>query len=305
MLFFPYSADIHLGRIPIITILISLLCIGIYFKQSGNEQELTAFADSYCAQKWGRNYNIAMSKLSDSGQQQFCSYTMIEALLAKDVRAFFKEIADHSAPFDSLDRDAGKRFVQQQLTLRFEDFQSKAPAFQTADLWYHPDSFDVGRMITASFAHASWGHLAGNLFFFFAFAAAIEVIVGSILFPLIIIGLAIGTHSFYSLATMASPEALPTVGLSGVVMGMIGMFIYFVPWEKIKCFFWFLFYFRVFTIPAWILASWYIGWDVYNLYHDDGSSNVNFVAHVSGAALGYLTGFLFFRKRKQEVLALL
>jgi len=134
MLFFPYSADIHLGRVPIITIIISLLCIGIYFKQSGNEHELTTFADSYCAQKWGRNFNIAMSKLSDSGQQQVCSYIMLEALVSKDASAFFKEITDHSAPFDSLNRDAGKKFVQQQLTVRFDDFQAKAPVYETADL---------------------------------------------------------------------------------------------------------------------------------------------------------------------------
>jgi membrane associated rhomboid family serine protease len=304
MLFFPYSADIHLGRIPIVTILISLLCIGIYYKQSGSGIELAEFADDYCAQSWGRNYNIAMSKLSDNNHQQVCSYIMVEAQLSKDVPAFFKEIAEQSAPFDSLDRDDGKKFIVEQLTIRFEDYQSKAPAYKTADLWYYPDSFNVGRMITAAFAHGSWGHLAGNLFFFFAFAACIEVIVGNILFPLIIIGLAMGTHTFYSLATMANAEALPTVGLSGVVMGMIGMCVYFLPKVNIKCFFWLLFYVRIFAIPAWILASWYIGWDIYSLYHDDGSSNVNFVAHVSGAALGYLAGFLFFRKRKQEILAL-
>jgi len=304
MLFFPYSADIHLGRIPIFTIIISLLCIGIFYKQSGSEHELMKFADGYCAQSWGRNYDVAMSKLSANSHQQVCSYIMVEAQLSRDVPTYFKEIAEQSAPFNSLNRNEGKKFIVEQLTNRFEDYQSKAPPYKTADLWYYPDSFNVGRMISAAFAHGSWDHLAGNLFFFFAFAASIEIIVGNILFPLIIVGLAIGTHTFYSLMTMANIEALPTVGLSGVVMGMIGLCVYFIPRVNIKCFFWFLIYFKVFAIPAWILASWYVGWDVYNLYHDDGSSNVNFAAHVSGAVLGYLTGFLFFRKRKQEILAL-
>jgi len=304
MLFFPYSADIHLGRLPIFTIIISLLCIVIYFKQSNNEHELTGFAESYCAQDWGRYYDITLSKLSDQDQQQVCSHVMVTAQLSRDVPAYFKEIAEQSAPFDSLTREDGKRFIIEQLNTRFQDYQSKAPAYKTSDLWYYPDSLNVGRMITATFTHGSWDHLAGNLFFFFAFAASVEVIVGIIFFPIIIIGLAMGTNTFYSLATMANLEALPTVGLSGVVMGMIGLFVYFIPKENIKCFFWFLLYFRVFLIPAWLLASWYVGWDVYNLYHDDGASNVNFVAHVSGAALGYLAGFLFFRKRKREILAL-
>jgi len=35
--------------------------------------------------------------------------------------------------------------------------------------------------------------------------------------------------------------------------------------------------------------------------HDDGSSHVNFVAHVSGAARGYLSGVVLFRKRKEWI----
>ena len=50
---------------------------------------------------------------------------------------------------------------------------------------------------------------------------------------------------------------------------------------------------------AWILAAWYVGWDIYSLTHDDGSSHTNFVAHVSGAAIGYLGGFALFRTRKE------
>lgn len=304
MLFFPYSADIHLGRLPIYTILISLLCIVIYFNQSDNEHELSQFSEQYCAQDWGRYHDLTMSKISKKDPHEVCVYIMISAQLSRDVPDYFQEIAEHSMPFDSLNREDGHQFIIDQLNIRYNDYLAKAPSYETSDLWYYPDSYHIGRMISSSFAHGDWAHLAGNLFFFFAFAASVEIIVGYIFFPIIIITLAIGTSIAYSLATASNPEALPTLGLSGVVMGMIGLFIYFIPMEKIKCFFWFLLYVRVLFIPAWILASWYIGWDIYNLYHDDGTSNVNFVAHVSGALIGYLTGLIFFRRRKQEVMSL-
>jgi membrane associated rhomboid family serine protease len=94
---------------------------------------------------------------------------------------------------------------------------------------------------------------------------------------------------------------MPTIGLSGVVMGVIGLFAYLAPTARIRCVLWLLVFWRVLRVPAWILALWYVGWDVYSLMHNDGSSHVNFVAHVSGAALGYLSGLVLFRKRKEWV----
>ena len=61
---------------------------------------------------------------------------------------------------------------------------------------------------------------------------------------------------------------------------------------------------RIVAVPAWLLVAWYIGWDAYDLFVlSDDSSGVNLVAHVSGAALGYLAGIAFFRSRRREIKA--
>jgi membrane associated rhomboid family serine protease len=178
------------------------------------------------------------------------------------------------------------------------------PSYTTQQLWYEPASWNWKSMISAAFAHASWLHVLGNLFFFFAFAAAVEMIIGHFRFSLMIVGLALGTHIFYSLAMAGVDNAPPTVGLSGVVMGMMALFAFFLPTGRIRCFLWLIVFFKRFALPAWLLVSWYVGWDVYALLTEDGQSGINMVAHVSGAGIGFAAGMLLFRKRRREIAAL-
>jgi membrane associated rhomboid family serine protease len=50
-------------------------------------------------------------------------------------------------------------------------------------------------MLSAAVAHASWSHLIGNLIFFFAFAATIEILLGPLLYIGVLVILALGTHA--------------------------------------------------------------------------------------------------------------
>jgi membrane associated rhomboid family serine protease len=84
-------------------------------------------------------------------------------------------------------------------------------------------------------------------------------------------------------------------------MGMIGLFIYLMPTARIRCLFIFIIYFRVFLLPAWLLAAWYVGWDMYALFVSQANTNINLVAHVSGAIGGYMIGLFFFRKTKKMI----
>jgi membrane associated rhomboid family serine protease len=125
------------------------------------------------------------------------------------------------------------------------------------------------------------------------------------LFVGILIVLALGTHTVYSIVMMSNTLALPTVGLSGIVMGMIALFVYFIPQARISCFLWLVVFYRRFAIPAWILAAWYIGWDLYTELRGAADTRVNVIAHLSGAAIGFLLGFTLFREKRhwaQELL---
>ncbi|MDH3468793.1 MAG: rhomboid family intramembrane serine protease, partial [Gammaproteobacteria bacterium] len=175
------------------------------------------------------------------------------------------------------------------------------PPLKTKQLWYHPGSWDPVTMLTANFAHGGWDHVIGNLVFFFAFATAVELIVGSLSFAIVVLLMSFGTSISYSLAMASASDPLPTVGLSGVVMGMMALLTYLWPTGKIRCFWWFLIRFGTVAVPAWLLALWYIGFDVYHLLSEEEMGAVNLVAHVSGALIGLLLGMTWFRRRKRTV----
>jgi hypothetical protein len=53
-------------------------------------------------------------------------------------------------------------------------------------------------------------------------------------------------------------------------------------------------------IPAWLLAVWFIGWDIWNAFRLE-YSGVDYAAHISGGIGGYLIGRYSFQARKEEI----
>jgi hypothetical protein len=64
--FFPYRAKIELHRVPVLTILVSLLCIGIFAAQSSNRGALNQAAVEYCEHEHGRGFLQALRRITGS-----------------------------------------------------------------------------------------------------------------------------------------------------------------------------------------------------------------------------------------------
>ncbi|MCP4186732.1 MAG: rhomboid family intramembrane serine protease [Gammaproteobacteria bacterium] len=169
-------------------------------------------------------------------------------------------------------------------------------------LWYSPQSWNPLTMITSSLAHDGWFHLFGNLIFFLAFAPALEILIGNklrylwiMLFISFVVGIA------YSVSFLiGSSQPLPTLGLSGVVMGIIGLSAFLMPHARIRVFCWFIVFWKTFYIPAWILAVIYIGLDSWVMITADNYHGINVVAHVAGGLAGYAYGFFWMKERREE-----
>ena len=82
---------------------------------------------------------------------------------------------------------------------------------------------------------------------------------------------------------------------------MIGLYAYLLPSGRIRCYYWFIVIFGSIAVPAWALAVWYIGWDVFNLLTNADNGMVDVMAHVTGGAAGYLYGVTFLRRRRREI----
>ena len=248
-----------------------------------------------------RRFWLTMKKLAGEQADAACPKIMSAIHTSGHPNEAINRLAEHARRWDLMNATESRAYTVQQLEHAYSDFKSGVKPSLTEQLAYNPASYNVWHMVTAAFAHAGWIHIVGNLIFFYAFGTTVEIVIGPLAFAAMIFAFAIGTHFFYSLSQVMATSPMPTIGLSGVVMGVIGLFAYLAPAARIRCVLWLLVFWRVLRVPAWILALWYVGWDVYSLMHNDGSSHVNFVAHVSGAALGYLSGLVLFRKRKEWV----
>ena len=173
----------------------------------------------------------------------------------------------------------------------------------TEDLLYYPDSWNPLKMLTSTVAHGGLLHIFFNMIFYIAFAPALEILIGSWWRYLgIMLFIAFADCLAYSLAVlMGSVEPIPTLGFSGVVFGMIGLSAYLMPWARIRVFVSFFFIIGwTLHIPAWIVATFYIGTDTWIMLTADDYGYVNIIAHVAGGFAGYLGGFIWFRGRKEE-----
>ena len=175
----------------------------------------------------------------------------------------------------------------------------------TASLIYYPQSWNPFRMISSSLAHGSWFHLIGNMFFYIAFAPALEILLGSklrYLWIMLFIAFTVGICD--SIAALISfSEPVPSLGFSGVVMGMIGLSAYLMPKARIRVLWWYVVMWKILYVPAWVLAVIYIGLDVWTIFSSSDYGNINVLAHVSGGFAGYFYGYFWLGERRAEIQA--
>ncbi len=286
MFLFPYRAQIKLHKWPVITILISLLCLAIYLAQAQSDSRFEAYTKTFCAQADNGQPAADFHWWRKLGCPEVMWHTYFDPDPVKHVEWHAQYMEQHGQA------EEARRYRE-----LYAAFTARAPALLTEKLWQERGSFNPWRMLTSSVAHGSWEHVIFNLIFFFAFAAAVELVLGPVLFLAAFVLLALAIGSFDQVISHWVEDPRPTLGLSGVVMGMMALFVYFLPRARIRFAFWFLLSAGTFAAPAWLVATWYIGWDL--LYQVSyGRTVVNYVAHLAGAAFGLAIGMAVFRRKR-------
>lgn len=286
MFLFPYRAQIKLHKWPVVTILISLLCLAIYLAQAQSDSRFKTYTETFCAE-------------ADDGQPA-ADFHWWEKLSCPEVMRhtyFDPDPVGHLEWHARYMEEHGQAEEAKRYRKLYAAFTAHAPTLLTEKLWHNRSSFNPWRMLTSTVAHGSWEHVIFNLIFFFAFAAAVELVLGPVLFMAVFVVLALAIGSFDQIISHWVEDPRPALGLSGVVMGMMALFVYFLPRARIRFAFWFLLSAGTFAAPAWLVAIWYIGWDL--LYQVSYSrSAVNYVAHLAGAAFGLAIGLAVFRSKR-------
>ncbi len=294
MWFFPYRLDVSLYQIPFLTIMVCLVCIGTFLSQIKSSKQFESNLMNYCSGELDANLRAMLNSIDDASTGRGCANVFMALRESKDRDAKIKQLASEVNGLEFYQNNEDDiRYKESAIRYGYEQFESLVPQELTDQIAYQPDRYNVLTMVTSTFAHASWSHLIGNLIFFFVFASCVECALGSINFGVVFLVMSIVTSLAYS-HSVSAVEALPSIGLSGVAMGMMALLTTLLPRARIWCFFWFLVWFRRFTLPVVVIAAWYIAWNIYDLSEHDPSSRINYMAHVSGAACGIVIG-LFFR----------
>ncbi len=304
MLFFPYRADLKQWRFPWVTLMICAACAIVLANQFAQKSALQWHAVKACYLQADRELSTAMQVLAErSGHlpERLCKEILVAASVSDAPQQLIRQWAFVSSEPLPAHEVQQREYIDSVLQRSYAKFQIDAPAVLTENMWFdpRPENVSAVKMVTSIFAHINVWHLLGNLFFFFAFAATVELIVGSLSMLASVVLLALLTNCFYAFIATMEGVYTPTMGLSGIVFGMMGMFVCFLPHARVKCFLWLVVLFQRPAIPAWLLVGGYLLWNIYGWQVSGIQSNINFIVHISGALFGALIALLVFRISKQ------
>jgi membrane associated rhomboid family serine protease len=146
-------------------------------------------------------------------------------------------------------------------------------------------------LVTAMFIHGGWGHLIGNMLYLWVFGDNIEDRLGRPIFVLFY--LAAGVAAAFAQMWTTPMSALPSIGASGAIAGVLGAYIVLYPRNRVRVFF-ILFLIdvpAVFMLGIWILTQLVSGVGALAAPATETSAGgIAYAAHVGGFAVGALTG---------------
>ncbi len=150
-------------------------------------------------------------------------------------------------------------------------------------------------LLTSMFLHGGWGHLGGNMLFLWIFGDNIEHRIGHLRFLVfyLLCGLAAGiAHILFN-----SDSAIPTVGASGAISGVLGGYLLLFPRNNVYVLTWG----GVAAVPAMLMLGFWILMQVLNGFgsvaETPQTGGVAYLAHIGGFVAGLVLAPLFSPRR--------
>jgi membrane associated rhomboid family serine protease len=163
-------------------------------------------------------------------------------------------------------------------------------AFVPASLTADPAAAAVWAAIAASmFLHAGWLHVVFNMLYLWVFGVAIEDRLGHLWF--LAFYLVCGIAAALAQWAIAPASAIPVVGASGAVAGLLGAYLVLFPRTDVTVVVPLFIVFEVATVPAWIVVGLFFAVQVAEALITLGqpaAGGVAFFAHVGGFLAGLL-----------------
>jgi membrane associated rhomboid family serine protease len=154
-------------------------------------------------------------------------------------------------------------------------------------------------LLTHMFLHASVEHVLGNMVFLAMVGYAVEILLGGGWYLLFYLLSGLLSAAFY--LVFRGDSMILSLGASGAISGVMGMYTVLYGLRKIRFFYWFVFYFDFFKAPALIMLPIWVGKEAFDLWFG-APSNTNYYAHIGGLLGGALLALVYrlLARRKLE-----
>ena len=145
-------------------------------------------------------------------------------------------------------------------------------------------------VLTAMFMHGSWFHLIGNMVFLWIFGDNVEDRFGHINF--LIFYLLAGIAATFAQYAVSPGSAVPNVGASGAIAGVLGAYILMFPQSRVNV----LVGRQIVAMPAFVVLGLWIVLQLISGVGTIGNADVGgvaYMAHIGGFIAGLAMTFLF------------
>lgn len=179
------------------------------------------------------------------------------------------------------------------ILLNIAIFALTSPALgDMSDLWtegaLYPAAIMQGvylqGLVTHMFLHAGVMHIAGNMLFLWVFGDNLEDQLGHGRF--LAFYLACGLAAAAAQIAIEPMSAVPMVGASGAIAGVMGGYLLLFPRARVDVIFIFIVFFKIFPIPAWVILGIWFGMQLLNGTAMTAGDGVAYWAHIGGFVAG-------------------
>ncbi|HEX9698914.1 MAG TPA: rhomboid family intramembrane serine protease [Acidobacteriota bacterium] len=140
-------------------------------------------------------------------------------------------------------------------------------------------------LMTSMFVHGSFLHLAGNMLYLWVFGDNIEDSMGHLKY--LVFYIACGLGAAVAQVAVAPSSALPMVGASGAIAGVLGAYLVLHPTNQVLTLVFLVIFIRVMYLPAVVLLGLWFIIQIFSALND-GGGGVAWYAHIGGFLVGVL-----------------
>lgn len=166
------------------------------------------------------------------------------------------------------------------------------PAYIT-DPANHPTAFLT--LFTSMFLHGGWTHLIGNMIYLWIFGDNVEDTLGR--WGYLLFYLAAGVAAGLAQVFAAPASAIPGIGASGAIAGVLGAYLVLYPGSPVKVAVPGLFLYHIAWLPSLVVLGMWFVLQLLNGFLSLGAETaaeggVAWFAHIGGFVFGLVAGLL-------------